>query len=699
MGSLGDAYRLKGEYNRAINYLEMSWEIAKKIDNSAYQRSALNSLGNIYSSLALVNYRRATAAEELGDNTKIEPFRQEGLRDDAKALEYFQASMALAEEAKDKSGKLRSLLNAIPIYKRTNALDGAMEAQERGFSLLESLPDSRDKVYGLIDLANLLSDESTGKTDCGKTPPQSKTKALLEKAITIAQNIQDYRAQSFALGELGHIYECSGNYEIAQDFTQKARWAADQDLLAKDSLYLWEWQAARLLKARGEEEKAIKTYEKAIATLETIRGDILTANRDLQFDFRDTVEPIYRQLVALRLEEDPVLAVNSPDKRIENINAALSTADSLKLAELQNYFGNDCILTIVNPEKVDVVGANTPTAVFNSIILKNRTAIIASFPNGQKQINWIDFDRESLRETIIKFRIGLERYGFDEFEPYNFQPAQQIYDWLIRPFALDLEEAQIKTLVFVQDGIFRSVPMAALHDGNQFLIENYAIATTPSISLTDPKVLNRQDLRALAFGLTKSAKIEGYDTYPALGKVASEISQVTAQLPGSKAFLDEDFTSTRLQQELSANTYPILHIATHGQFGIESKDTFLVTGNNQILRLNELEKIIRTTNQGSQPVKLLALTACQTAIGDDRAILGLAGIALQAGASSALASLWYVDDTTTGNIATQFYAGLRDSQMNKAEALRAAQLAVIQEGGKFIHPGYWASFILIGNWL
>ncbi|HBE18140.1 MAG TPA: hypothetical protein DDW51_11110, partial [Cyanobacteria bacterium UBA11367] len=92
LGSLGDAYRLKGEYNRAINYLEMSWEIAKKIDNSAYQRSALNSLGNIYSSLALVNYRRATAAEELGDNTKIEPFRQEGLRDDAKALEYFQAS-------------------------------------------------------------------------------------------------------------------------------------------------------------------------------------------------------------------------------------------------------------------------------------------------------------------------------------------------------------------------------------------------------------------------------------------------------------------------------------------------------------------------------------------------------------------------------------------------------------------------------
>jgi CHAT domain-containing protein len=145
--------------------------------------------------------------------------------------------------------------------------------------------------------------------------------------------------------------------------------------------------------------------------------------------------------------------------------------------------------------------------------------------------------------------------------------------------------------------------------------------------------------------------------------------------------------------------YPIIHIATHGEFGTEPEDTFLVTGNNRKLTITDLDAAIRSLNRGSDAVELLALTACQTAAGDDRAALGLAGVAVQAGVKSALASLWFVQDTATVKLVTKFYASWQDSAMSKAEALRAAQLELIEMGGQYAHPAYWAPFILIGNWL
>jgi CHAT domain-containing protein len=331
--------------------------------------------------------------------------------------------------------------------------------------------------------------------------------------------------------------------------------------------------------------------------------------------------------------------------------------------------------------------------VFNSIILDDRTAVILTLPDGTQKIAWIDRDPETLRNEINEFRKGLERF----FEDYNPQPAQKVYNWMIRPFEQDLGQAQIKTLLFIQDGILRSVPMAALHDGNQFLVQNYAIATTPSLALTESQAISRQDLRALVLGLSKDAVVDG-QTFPALNYVERELSSIQAELPGSKELLNEDFTRDQLQQALSQNAFSIIHIATHGEFGTESKDTFLITGNNEKLTITDLDQLIRNKAQNDL-IELLSLTACETAIGDDRATLGLAGVSVQAGAKSALASLWSVEDAATAQIVTQFYSNLRNSQLSKAEALRTAQLALLQSGQQWAHPAYWAPFILIGNWL
>ncbi len=697
LGSLGNAYRHRGEYDQAIDNLEKSLAIANQLDNPVYLASVLNSLGNAYNSLALVNYRRAESADTRGDSAKAEEFRQKALSNDAKALDYFQDSIEVARTENDQRGQMRGLVNSISVLYRTSNPSSAAAALTEARSLLSQLPDSRDKVYAAIDLANLLqpvtgTEDTSSGTQCLKLQHQPQAIELLQQAVSIAQRLNDSRAQSFALGKLGQLYECRQDYPQALDFTQQAQLSANQDLLAKDSLYLWQWQAGRIFKAQGKASEAVMAYEQAVTTLETIRSDILTADRDVQLDFRDAINPIYRELAQLRLEQASLPSIE-PMERTKELSAALRTIDSLKLAELQNYFGNECVIAALNLN--DSVDFSPATAVFSTIILKDRTAILVSLPNGEKRSAWIDIDSQALIDEINKFRRELERFMDFVYDPTQ---AQTLYDWLIRPFASDLEQAQVKTLVFIQDGILRSVPMAALHDGEKFLVQKYAIATTPSLTLTEKKALDREQLRALIIGLTKEAVVDGR-RFPALSNVGKEVSQVKAQMPGSKGLLDQEFTRDRLQQELSQTLYPIIHIATHGEFGTEPEDTFLVTGDNGKLTIIDLEATLRRINVGSEAVELLALTACQTAAGDDRAALGLAGVAVQAGVKSALASLWFISDASTVKLVTHFYERLLDADTSKAEALREAQLELIEAEGQYNHPAYWAPFILIGNWL
>ncbi|MBW4691234.1 MAG: CHAT domain-containing protein [Lyngbya sp. HA4199-MV5] len=699
LGSLGDAQRLLGDYPAAIVLLKASLELAP--DTPAYRIAALHSLGNAYSSLAQVNYRRAESANQRGDSQEERRFTTIGKEHDEIALQSFQQGLQLAQSQRDVAGELRSLISAIPAYYRTDKTTAAMQAHRQATAVLARVPDSQSRVYATIDLAQLLKPvaikEPSSRSPCLEAALLPQAETLLKDAAATAQRLSDQRAASFVLGAQGHLQECRGDILQALQLTDQARLAADRSR-ANDSLYLWEWQTGRILRQQGRHKAAIAAYQRAIAALETIRDDILLANRDLQFDFRDTIEPIYRQLVALRLEQEQPLQTKATQikteesKSEENFNGILEAIDSLRLAELQNYFGNDCVIVAANPTSQEQ--AMDPTAaIINTFILDNQTAIILSLPNEQKKLVLHDIKRQALIDQIKSFRQGLRRYRDLE---YDLQPSQQIYDWLIRPFADDLQRANIKTLVFVQDGILRSVPMASLHDGEKFLIQQYAIATTPSRSSIDVKPFNRSGLRVLALGLTKEAIVDN-QTFPALTNVSNEITGVEAKIPGSKQLLDDAFTPIGMQKELSRAVYPIIHLATHGKFGTDPDDTFILTGNSQKLKLNELDRLIRQTTRNREPLELLTLTACETAVGDDRSSLGLAGVAIQAGARSALASLWSINDAATAKLATDFYAKLPDVNFNKAQALQLAQQALINDADSS-HPAYWSPFVLVGNW-
>jgi CHAT domain-containing protein len=693
LGSLGDAYRLRGNEKLATPVLEKALAMTQALDLPNYRIAVLNSLGNLSMSQAQIRYRRAESATAAGDTIIAAEPQKEAEAFTRQALEYFTESIALAQQTGNQLGQVRALLSAIPALYRTQDPSAPTQVQQ-AIALVKALPPSTDKVYAILDLSALSPDPLSSNLDCAA--PNANVIPLLENALETAKTLVDYRAESFVLGELGHIYECQGDLAKAMTLTESARTAADQKLRAKDSLYLWEWQTGRILKRQGKEQEAIAAYDRAVNTLEEIRSDLLNANREVQFDFRDTVDPLYRQLIALRLESGNT----APSQPASNLSLVLKTLDSLRIAELQNYFGDECAITPIPSDSANAIAADSAklpegTAVFNSIILNDRSAIVVRFPDGTEQVHAVTVNAEALRETINRYRITAEESSYKEFKPKD---AQQLYEWIIAPFVSELEQRQIDTLVFIQDGILRSVPMAALMNPatQKYLIQDYAIAISPSLTLTDITPLERNNIKALTLGLTLESTVDNTIFNPLIN-VERETQQIIEALPGSQRLMDSEFTKEALAKALDRATYPIIHIATHGKFGSDAEDTFLITGDQKKLTITDLDRILRQTTDES--IELLSLTACQTAIGDDRSALGLAGVAIQAGARSALASLWFINDETTAQISTQFYTELKARPISKAKALQAAQVALIEAGGETAKPGFWAPFILVGNWL
>jgi CHAT domain-containing protein len=178
--------------------------------------------------------------------------------------------------------------------------------------------------------------------------------------------------------------------------------------------------------------------------------------------------------------------------------------------------------------------------------------------------------------------------------------------------------------------------------------------------------------------------------------VRDELERIDKIYSG-KVLLNEDYQTSRLYQELDKTPYSIVHIASHGQFDRDPDQTFLLTHEDK-LTMNQLEQIVGIGQYRDKPVELLTLSACQTAAGDDRAALGLAGVAVKSGARSALATLWFVNDQATALLVSDFYQHLKDSSVSKAGALQQAQINILSDR-RYRHPGYWSPYLLIGNWL
>lgn len=730
---VGEMLRAVGELNQAQQALSESLSVATRLDAVAEIQATQLSLGNLLRSRGDLERDRRTEALDYD----ALPWQLHQRTIPKQAIAFYQQA-----EAHYQAASAASAPTDIRVKAQIGRLGLLIERQQLSAARtlwpeidLEELPASRTAIYARIQFARHLADlKQLGE-------PGLTWDAIaqhLQTANQMAATLKDRRAQSNALGNLGSLYEYLGRtgdplarqaksfkpvgwappntpsstpfsfsqtrdrlaqptqnktkgksqpqswQQAAEQLTEQALFLV-QPIEAPDLAYRWQWQLGRLAQAQGQRQSAIAAYRQATETLERARGDLLAINADVQFSFRDNVEPVYRQLVDLLLN-----AKGEPSPR--ELEQALSLIDSLQLAELESFLR--CTLSVqLSEETVDPAAA-----IFYPILLKDRLEVIVSLP-GQplKHFTAPNSDRDRVEKTVKTLRKELQDPGLPGEVRHISQP---IYQWLIKPLEADLaQQPQLDTLVFVLEGLLRNLPMNSLYDGKQYLVERYAIAVTPGISLLGPKPLQRKTLTVLTAGISERQSIPDVANFSALPNVPRELQQIQAQVPRSEKLLNRTFTNANLRSTLDNRRFSVVHMATHGKFSSDPENTYLLTYQD-ILKSNEMRNLLAARSQEEQEaIELLVLSACQTAQGDRRAALGLAGLAISAGARSTLATLWRVDDRATADLMVQFYKILVEHpDLTKAKALQQVQINAIADD-TLGDPYYWSPFILVGNWL
>lgn len=663
--SLGDILQLVGDLKQSEEVLRQSLDVAQRVQSPPDISVALFSLGNT------LRAQRNSNTEQTRTTTED-------------ALKFYQQATDLSTSP---TTKIQAQVNQLSLLVETKQFSEAQALWPKVQSQLAQLPPTRTAVYGRINLAQSLMKLSA--------PEMKEAAQQLATAVQQAKRLGDQRATAYALGNLGRLYEQTGQLSNAQNLTNEALLLA-QTINSPDIAYRWQWQLGRLLKAQGERKGAIAAYTSAIGTLRDLRSDLVSINPDVQFSFRESVEPVYRELVGLLLESQ-----GEPNQG--DLAQARDVIESLQQAELVNFFRQDCL----NATSIQIDQVDRKAVVVYPIVLKDRLEVVLSLPNTSSLRHYatslpqaeVEEVFTQLRNTVAPSSVnpnrGIkpeQRLGSNVPNPSYLTLSQKVYDWLIRPAEQDIAASQAKTLVFVLDGPLLNLPMAVLNDGQQFLVEKYAIAYTPGLQLLDPKPLVRGKISALKAGLTEAR--QGFDPLPYVGQ---ELEKIQLQVPG-ELLLNQEFTSTTIQKEIDSVPFPVVHLATHGQFSSNEEDTFILTWDSR-LNVNQLNNLLRTREESNRgAIELLVLSACQTAAGDKRAALGLAGVAVRAGARSTLATLWFVSDAATAELMTRFYRELADTTITKAEALRRAQVALLKDS-RYQNPLFWAPYVLVGNWL
>ncbi|MDX2099969.1 MAG: CHAT domain-containing protein, partial [Leptolyngbyaceae cyanobacterium bins.59] len=403
------------------------------------------------------------------------------------------------------------------------------------------------------------------------------------------------------------------------------------------------------------------------------------------------------------------------DLALGKIDRAVLRTDQLLQSQYERYYGRR--IQARSPQSADDLRSvlsevsgqtGTKPAIVYFVFQPDRLEIAVLAPGIKSFYRSVPIERKLLLQQVATFREQITNPTNQNYLP----SAQKLYNLLFAPIAPLLAEQGIDTLLVVPDSGLRSLPFVALHDGQKFLVEKWSVSLIPSISLTDIRYNSLRKATVLAMGASIFRDLSPLPAVPV------ELESVVKELGQGQSLLNQAFTVENLKTSRQKQAYSIVHLATHGEFRSGTSRNSYIQFWDRKLNLRDLGLL----QLDQPPVELLVLSACRTALGDEQAEFGFGGLAVQAGVRSALASLWYVSDTGTLGLMTEFYSQLR-LQATKAGALRAAQIAMIRgkirlenqslihvrgsillkpellTGGQsdLTHPYYWAAFTLIGS--
>lgn len=692
---LARAYEALGHYDQAEETLRAALALLEHTSERRQQASILGNLGQ----LALARGEVAAAdqlvsralhdAHDLDDadlaatlwyirgNLLMAQHRPH------EALAVYRDSAAAARQAQQNGATTRALVHAALAAQHDGQDAVALTLLAETHATLQNTEPTHDTVYDYL-LVGRLYDRLVALDPFLVL----RAEAAFRSAATMAQDLGDQRALSYAWGYLGHLYEDAKRDEEALQLTRRAVLAA-QHVHMPEGLYLWQWQTARLLRALDRIPAALAAYRRAIDTVQTLRTSRLQGYGSPFTSFRTDIGPLFFEMADLLLRraealEAPGQETTDPQGAVY-LDQARETVERFKTIELRDYFGDACVAALT-PRTTALEQVAPETAIVYPILLPDRTEILLSVAGKLHRIP-LAVPGPQLAQRVHIFRNALE-----DRDPLRYlQHAQQLYTWLISPLEAILASEPIQTLVFVPDGALRALPLAALHDGQRFLIEKYGLAITPSLTLSDPRPLPRDRVEVLAAGLADA--VDGFSPLP---RVPDELHTIQ-QLYGGSVLLDQAFNPERLQRLVQQRDFSIMHIASHGYFAPDADNSFLLTAEGK-LTFTQFAQIVGRLRFRKQPLELLTLSACETARGDDRAALGLAGVAIQAGARSAIATLWLVEDNAAALVMKEFYRRLQAPAVSRSQALQEAQLTLLAHP-QYHEPFFWAPFLLINNWL
>jgi len=721
LGNLGIAYDVLGKYDRAIEFHLQSLEVAREIKDRLGEGNSLGNLGLAYFSLGKYDkaiefhLQRLVIAREIKDRLgEGNSLGSLGIAYNAlgrydKAIDSHLQALAILREIQDRQGEGASLGNLGLAYYFLGKYDKAIDSHLLSLEVAREIKDRLGEGASLGNLGNAYF--SLGKYD--------KAIKFHLQYLAIAREIKDRLGEGNALGSLGIAYQDLGKYDKAiKSHLQSlaiAREIKDRngEQISLNNLGV----AYRNIK---QPELAILFYKQSVNVTESIRKELLKLDKDIQKSYLATVEKSYRNLADLLLQQDRIIE-------------ALQVLDLLKVQELEDYLknikGSDRSaqgVRLLAPElalsdKLLAVSFENSQAINNQLtgqiqqlpkteinkvpnylnqipqgtvllypfILGDRFEIILFSPNNLPIRRTTKIAKDQLETLIIDFRAALLDPSSDDFK----EPSLQLYNLLIKPIETELVQFNAKTILYAPDGQLRYIPIAALYDGKQLLVEKYQISNLIAYTLSDfsPQPKNSPNVLAGAFGGKAGDRKFGQTALPA---TVREVQAIANSFNNSVTLIEEQFSRQAIESKFK--NHNILHLATHAEFNIGTPDqSFIIFGNGDKIRINEI------TNWQISNIDLIILSACQTGtgkLGDGVEILGFGYQVQKAGAKQAIASLWKVDDLGTQALMTAFYGELQKGDVTVTEALRRVQVSLIKSKD-YNHPYYWSAFFAIGNGL
>ncbi|MGB3513682.1 MAG: tetratricopeptide repeat protein [Microcoleaceae cyanobacterium] len=720
LNEIAVVYDTQGKYPKALEFYQEALENARQEKDSANISAILSNIGLVYSRLgqyeqAIDFYQQVLQTNPPTKGTILNNigavYRR--LKEFPKALEFYQQALAIHQENQDRLGIATTLDNIGVIYREQGKNSEALESHQQALVIREELGDKEGKSASLHNIG--IVHRESGQ--------HSESLQFLTHTLIIDRQLGNQDGERITLANIGKLLAKKNQPELAIIFYKQS--VNITETIRKD------------LKVLPAEQQ--KSYTESVAEIYRALGNLLLKQKrvleahqilDLLkiqeiFEYMGSLESEeheYTEIPLLKLEQvfwkkytQFMDEVGKTDDQNQNISTE-------KLLSIHNFIDNEEVTKIVS--ELDKNAQNQKlssemlvslqseldeheeenTVVLYPLLLEDRLELILVSANSPPFHRTVFINQKEFSQAIAQLRSGLTNrnrakllsaQNNNKSDTRAIQPASKLYNWLIKPVETHLKLTGAKTIIYAPDGQLRYIPLAALYDGEKWLVERFKINNITAASLMD--LTPREDINPM---ILAGALTEGNYNFQ-VGKqefefeglpfAGVEVEKLATMFPETNKLLGNSFTKEAMR--LNMDSYNIVHFATHSAFiNGHPEESFILFGDGERASLQDVK------DWNLKDVELVVLSACQTGVGKQLGngieILGFGYMMQEAGAAATLATLWRVDDQGTHEFMNDFYAALKNGA-SKAEAVHKAQITMINS--EFSHPYYWAPFILIGN--